>query len=340
MASPKRPRIGSLRDANRRIVAVVAVGVLSALVLFAYAYGQLSLFQGGYDVTGVFADSGGLRVKDDVRQAGVKVGTVRSIEPDFQRGRVLITFRVDGGVRLGTQARADVQLANLLGGRYVKLTGPVQKPYLDELPEAGRRIPAERTGTPYTVVEAINTTTSTLGTLDVKSITKILEESDELTLPSPENLNKLLTNVTALNAALNDNSPQFQKLVANANRLTGTLARKNKDLTRLVEAARTLLRALAAHKDELAATFGRSSRVVGTLGDLVTRRAGELDSLLTNLHKLTTRLDPRITDLNTDLSLLGPTFARFGSSGVGSGMITGLGFIQSPKIILPPESRP
>ncbi|GAB3663563.1 MCE family protein [Actinocorallia lasiicapitis] len=333
----------SLRDVNQRIVAFVAVGLISSLVGFAFLYGQVGLFQGGYDVTGVFADSGGLKVKDDVRQAGIKVGTVRSIDPDFAHGKVNITFRVDDGIKLGPQTRADIQLANLLGGRYIKLTGPVQRPYLNTLSEAKRRIPVERTGVPYTVVEALNTTTSGLGTLDVKSITKILNESEKLKTPTPENLNKLLTNVSALNAALNEKSPQFQRLLANAKQLTGTLATKNKDLTRLIEAARTLLRTLSDHRDELSKAFGDGSRVVGALADVVDKRAGDLDSLLANLHTLTQRLEPNMAALNVDLSLLGPAFEGFGSAGdTGNltGMITGLGPINSPNKILPPEARP
>lgn len=334
----------SLRDLNRRVVALVSLGVLVSLIGFAFLYGQLGLFQGGYRVTGVFTETGGLKAGDDVRQAGVKVGSVTAIDPDFEHGLVKITFRVEEGIDLGPQTRADVQLANLLGGRYLKLTGPVQEPFLADLPEDEREIPSGRTGTPYTVVEALNKTTGDLGRLDMKSITAILEETEKIELPSRENLNKLLTNVSTLNAALNAKSPQFQQLVADANRLTGVLATKNEDLVRLLEAGQTLLETLTEHKDELAASLGQNAKVVGTLADVVDKRGKELDDLLGNLHTLTQRLEPRMADLNTDLALLGPTFAGLanaGSTGDGlAAMVTGLGILQGSETILPPEARP
>ncbi|GAB2834080.1 MCE family protein [Actinocorallia aurea] len=334
----------SLRDLNKRIVALVSLALLTSCIGFAFLYGQVGLFQDGYHVTGVFTETGGLKEGDDVRLAGVKVGKVTAIDPDFDHGKVRITFRVDSGVDLGPQTRADVQLANLLGGRYLKLTGPVQEPYLADLDEDDRRIPEDRTGTPYTVVAALNKTTGDLGKLDMKSITKILEETEKIDLPTQANLNKLLTNVSTLNAALNAKSPQFQQLVADANRLTGVLATKNEDLARLLDASQTLLETLTEHRTELAASLGGNARVVDTLADVVGKRGKELDDLLANLHTLTQRLEPRMADLNTDLALLGPTFeglANAGSTGEGlAAMITGLGVLQGPETILPPEARP
>jgi len=338
-----RPRVGSLRDVDRRLVAVASLAALGVAVAFAFLYGQLGLFRGGYHVTAVFDETGGIRERDDVRLAGVKVGSVTSIEPNFQRGYVLITFRVDEGVELGPKTRADVQMSNLLGGRYLKLTGPVQKPYLEDLPEEERRIPKERTSTPYTVVDAANKTTNDLGTLDMEALTKVLDETEKLTLPSQKNLNKLLTNISTLNAALNEKSPQFQQLVSDANQLTGTLARKNEDLTRLIEASRTLLGALSKHRDELAGALNRNSRTVSALANVVDKRSKELDALLANLHTITQRLEPQVGNLNTTLALMGPTFERFGAAGDTGSLAfiaTGLGVLQNTKPVLPPEARP
>ena len=339
----RRPRLGSLRDRDRRLVAVASLAVLGVLLAFAFLYGQFGLFRGGYHVTAVFGETGGIRERDDVRLAGVKVGSVTAIEPDFHKGHVVVTFRVDEGIELGPRTRADVQMSNLLGGRYIKLTGPVQKPYLDELSEAKRRIPKERTGTPYTVVDAVNKSTGDLGTLDMAALTKVLNETEKLTLPSQKNLNRLLTNISTLNAALNEKSPQFQRLISNANQLTGTLARKNADLTRLIEASRTLLGTLSEHRDELADSLGGNSRTVSALANVVDKRGKELDDLLANLHTITQRLEPDIGDLNTTLALLGPTFenvAAAGDTGNLAFIATGLGVLQNTKTILPPEARP
>ncbi|MCD0451445.1 MCE family protein [Actinocorallia sp. API 0066] len=343
-ASTRRLRPPSLRDVNRRLVALVSVGTFGAFIAFAFLYGQLGLFQGGYHVTAVFAETGGVKKGDDVRLAGVRVGAVTAVTPDFEHGFVRITFRVDSGIDLGPRTRADVQLANLLGGRFVKLTGPVQEPYLADLAEPHREIPRERTGTPFTVVDALNTTTGGLSRLDTESIGRILKETEKIKTPSKENLNKLLTNITTLNAALNAKSPEFRQLLADSEKLTGTLARKNGDLVRLLEASRTLMKTLHDHRDELASTLGDNADTVRALGDVVEKRGKELDDLLRHLHTLTQRLEPGMADLNSNLALLGPTFeglANAGSTGKGLAvMATGLGVLQGGKPILPPEARP
>src|SRR5690606_33844187 len=99
----------SLRDVNRRVVALISVTVLGAACALAFAVGELRLLERGYEMSGAFADTGGLKDGDDVRVAGVRVGRVLKVEPDFSQGHVVITWRVDAKVKLGLNTRADIQ---------------------------------------------------------------------------------------------------------------------------------------------------------------------------------------------------------------------------------------
>ncbi|MCD0449310.1 MCE family protein [Actinocorallia sp. API 0066] len=333
----------SLRDVDQRRVAVVVTLLLAVTVAATFAYGQLGLFRGGYEMSGVFRDSGGIKRGDEVRQAGVRIGAVTEVTPDFATGTVVITWRVDGGVRLGPRTRAEITTANLLGGRYLRVSGPVTGPHLHTLPAAQRRIPVERTGVPHTLVDALNTGTTTLGALDVASITRILDEARQTKLPSPQNLRKLLLDLGALAATLNDHAPEIRRLITDSRRLSTVLAARTADLATLLDAARTLLRVIAEHRDTLSAALGASGRTLKALGDTVADREDEIDALLAGLHRMTAALAPRTAELNTGLALLGPTFKGFAAvadTGHLAGFLSGLGFLQPPQQVLIPEARP
>src|SRR3546814_20214300 len=64
---------------------------------------------------------------------------------------------------------AEIGAATLLGGYYLGLTGPVEEPFLHELPEAERRIPLERTNTPVSLIGALGDTTSQIQAIDIDS---------------------------------------------------------------------------------------------------------------------------------------------------------------------------
>jgi phospholipid/cholesterol/gamma-HCH transport system substrate-binding protein len=327
----------SFRDANKRVVAVVFLSLLGLGTAFAYLVGQQHLFSGGYEVSAVFSDTGGLTTGQDVRVAGVRSGRVTGIHPDFQHGRVIVTMSVDGGIHLGRDTHADVELSTLLGGRYVKLSGAVGRPYLDQLPAGQRRIPIERTTVPFTVTDALQNATKLTQTIEPKTINKLLDETAKIKTPTQEKLRQMLANFNTLAGLLNDDAPQIKDLIARSKQLTGTLAAKDDKLRQIIDSSQTLLDALVARRGELSRTLGQGSTLVRTLTGTIDRNQKELDNLLSSLHLLTTRLSVNMDALNTDLSLLGPTFTLVG--GVKSpnphdhwveGLLTGLGPLQPP----------
>ncbi|GAA2111693.1 MCE family protein [Actinomadura alba] len=340
--NPSRPRLPSLRDANRRVVALVSVAVIAGSCVFAFAAGQFRLFERGYEMSGAFRDTGGLRKGDDVRVAGVKVGRVTSVEADFGRGHVVIAWSVARDVRLGRATRADVRTATLLGGRYVKLSGPVGAPYLADLSPARRRIPLERTSVPFTVTDSLDSATHIAGALDHKAVDKLLAETSKIKIPAREKLGQMLRNLDTLATTLNERDPEIRRLVANSKKITGTLAAKDAELIRIINASRTLLDELVKRRNELATTIGEGNRTVRTLSRVITTHSKEINSILGDMHVLTRRLAPNMDALNEDLALLGPTFRQVAQSrGEGrwiEGLLTGLGPLQPPGPISQPRA--
>ncbi|MFC4911562.1 MCE family protein [Actinomadura gamaensis] len=326
------PLFPSLRDVNQKLVAVGTLAVIGAGCVFAFAVGQLHLFDQGYTMSGVFSDTAGIKKGQDVRVAGVKAGRVTGVRPNFHNGTVVITWHVNKGIDLGPDTRAAIETTTLLGGRYLRLSGPVAHPYLASLPESRRRIPLERTQVPFTVPDALQGAQNIIGKLDQKSIDKLLVEMSKIHSPNAAKLNEMLRNVQSLSRALNDSYPEVEKLIEGSKTITATLAAKEGQLKEIIDNSRILLRVLVERRDQLASTIGQGSRTVRTLSNTISRNQRQLDTLLDNLHLLTTRLAPNMDVLNTDFSLLGPTFAGVANvQGNGKwieGVLTGLGPLQ------------
>ncbi len=308
-------RIPSIRDLNKVTVGVVSIVVIGVLIAFAFAIGTFGLFQPSYTMSGVFTDTGGLKTGREVRVAGVKVGKVTSVEPDFDKGQVVISWKVNGGVELGPQTRADIVVANLLGGHYIRLSGPVEAPHMDDVPAAKRRIPLERTKTPFSVIDALGTTVRKVQALDIDAVNRVVREFADATDKSGAAFGAFVSNLAKVSAALGERDDVLERLIASSQRVTSTLADKDAELVQLVDSAHVLLTRLDARRAELASVLGSSSRVVDKLADLVAGQRGQLNAIIADLQTVVEAAGRQLPAINTGLAWTGPMFAGLGTVG-------------------------
>src|SRR3546814_484332 len=201
MARLRLPHVPSWRDVNQVTLGLVSLLVLAGFLTAAFSFGTLDLFSERYEMSAVFSDTGGLKKGDDVRVAGVPVGEVTGVHADFDAGQVIVNVEVDEGIDLGPQTRAEIGAATLLGGYYLGLTGPVEEPFLHELPEAERRIPLERTNTPVSLIGALGDTTSQIQAIDIDSINAVLRDLAGATDRNADVVPSMLDSLTTVGAA-------------------------------------------------------------------------------------------------------------------------------------------
>ncbi|GLZ14364.1 ABC transporter substrate-binding protein [Actinomadura sp. NBRC 104425] len=319
----------SFRDRNRVAVGLVSMGTLLTLVVGVYLVGTRGLLQNRYTVTGVFADTGGLRSGDEVRVAGIRVGEVTAVDPDFARGRVLVTWKVDADVHLGPATRAEVEVANILGGRYLRLSGPVTTPYLADLPPERRRIPLDRTGTPTTVNDVLNLTTKTVTRLDTRSIDRIVSELGEVSERDRDRLGRALTDLAELAETVEESDPQIDKLLTNGERVLDLARSKDRQLSQLLTNVRIMLDELKRRRDELSTFLGSGGRTVTAMTRLIDQQQRRLISVIDDLNRTLGSLRPTTDDFNELLAWAGPTLSGLSAIG-GRGpwldvVATGLG---------------
>src|SRR5215204_2300908 len=122
----------------RLLIFMVTTGLLTGLLVI--TIGNIS-FGATTTYKAEFVDATGVVNGDDVRVAGVKVGTVKDIEI-VEENRALVTFTVDADTRLDESTHATIKFRNLIGQRYISLTQEGKAG--DELEEEDT-IPVDRT---------------------------------------------------------------------------------------------------------------------------------------------------------------------------------------------------
>jgi phospholipid/cholesterol/gamma-HCH transport system substrate-binding protein len=309
--------IPSIRDLNKLVVGLVGM-VTSAVVVGAlFAIGTLGLFDHTYRVAGVFADSGGLKNGAPVRIAGIQVGKVTDVSADFDAGQVVITWEMDHGVHIGPATRAEIGTATLLGGDFLRLSDTEEGQALEDLPRSQRRIPLERTRTPYTVISAFGDVSTRIEALDIDAFNDAVHQAAGALERNGAGLPALVDDLAMLGQAVAARQDQLDQLIGDGERLTTTLASRDEQLGRLIEQAGGLLDALNARRDRVASLLGSSSSVTNQLADLIESKRAEIDDIARNIHSTLGAIDRRMPAINQALSDAGPTLtALAGTIGV------------------------
>ena len=125
-------------DLLKLLVFIVVTSMLTAVLIV--LIGNLN-FASTRDYKAVFTNATGVNKGDDVRVAGVKVGTVKDVEIT-ERTQALVSFTVADATQVNGGTFATIRYRNLVGQRYLSLTQEVGDSA--RMPE-GSTIPVEQT---------------------------------------------------------------------------------------------------------------------------------------------------------------------------------------------------
>jgi len=305
----------SFRDRNPAILGIASVLTIALALVAVFLTGKLGLLQDRYAMSGIFGGTGGLSSGNEVRIAGIKVGEVTSVKPDFGKGYVLVTWEVDHGVDLGLDTRADISTSNILGGRYLRLSGPVSRPYMADVPASRRRIPEERTQLPITTNDLVATGAKTLQRLDTKTIGEVIDKIGGMTPQTRRHLTDALHKLAQIADTLQQSGPQLKTLVTSSSKLLTTVKSRDAQLVRLGQGIQVLLNQLRERQAELTVLLGSGSRTVTRISDLIDKQQQGLINLMTDLGGTVSSISAQQDDMNNLLAWLGPSMYAFSTAG-------------------------
>ena len=203
------------------VVTTMATGVLVVLI------GNLT-FQSNRDYKAVFSDATGVVKGDDVRIAGVKVGSVKKIDI-INRTQALVSFNVAKSSIVTKSSTATIRYRNLVGQRYISLTQGVGD--LDRLPNDST-IPVSRTQPALDLSVLFNGFKPLFAALSPADINKLSAEVISVFQGEGGNFNALLQNTASITNTLADRDQVIGSLIDNLNSVLDTLAGRDKQLSR------------------------------------------------------------------------------------------------------------
>jgi phospholipid/cholesterol/gamma-HCH transport system substrate-binding protein len=296
----------SFRERNPYVIGITCVLVLATFVGIAFSVGILHLLEKTYPVKAEFTDAAGIRSGASVRVAGVKAGRVTGIKADRNNGKVVISMVVNQGVHLGSDTHAEVALETLLGTRYVRLSGPVVKPYLEDEPESARVIPNDRTKTPFDLFDLVKVGTRSVEATDTAKLNQFIQQLADITGGKHDQLAQLLDGVNQVSTALNDREGQLRQLLDRFDQLSGLLAEKDQTLVSLIDQSQGILNLIEARRNDIANGLNATDQLTGSLSTLLSANKGLLNSILATLHPTLDVITKNQQHVDAALSWLGP----------------------------------
>ncbi|OHV06102.1 MCE family protein [Mycobacterium talmoniae] len=294
---------------------LVNVGVFTAVMLVVAAglivvFGEFR-FAAAHTYHANFVTASRLKSGQDVRIAGIPVGTVKSVElaPDHS---VDVTFDVNKRYQLYTSTRALVRYENLVGDRYLEIaSGPGD---LRKLPPGGT-IPREHTQPALDLDALLGGLRPVLKGLDGNKVNEISGAVIELLQGQGGALSQMLSSTSAFTQNLAARDQLIGDVIANLNTVLGTVDAKSAEFDSSVDQLQQLISGLAQGRDPIAGAIGPLASAETDLTDMLQKSRRPLQGVLENVRPLATELDQRQQDINAMLDPLEENYLRLNALG-------------------------
>jgi phospholipid/cholesterol/gamma-HCH transport system substrate-binding protein len=301
----------AFRERNPVVAGVVGLTLITLLILAAFRAQDLPLIGGGTVYSAQFTEAAGLKPNDEVRVAGVRAGQVEKVELDGDH--VKVTFRVDKGVSLGQETRAETKIKTLLGAKFLMLepAGPGQL-------AKGAEIPLDRTIAPYDVIEAFSDLATTTERIDTAQLAKALDTLSATFRNTPEEVQASLTGLSRLSRSVAARDAELKKLLQHSTVVTKVLADRNQQLITLLRDGTKLFQAIQARRALVHQLLVTAQSISAQITALVRENRKDLAPTLQRVNNVLGVLLQNQKALDDSIRLLAP-FVRVFANTLGTG---------------------
>ncbi|GAA1539951.1 MCE family protein [Nocardioides humi] len=299
------------RERNPVVIGAVSIATLLLLLVAALRANDLPLIGGGDTYYASFSEAGGLKEKDEVRIAGVRVGQVTSMELDGNAVKVAFKIRTD--TPFGDQTRADIKVKTILGSMYLSLD-PAGSGQLAK----GAVIPVERTSSPYDVVEAFTGLAETSADIDTDQLASALTTLADLTRNTPEEFRAALDGLSSLAETVASRDDEINSLLKNLNRVSTVLDSRDDDIVALMKDADSLFTALLQRKAQIHRLLVSTTKLSKKLTRLIKESRADLKPALDHLDSVLQVVKKNEDNLEESIHLMAPFYRVFAST-LGNG---------------------
>ena len=250
-------------DSIRLIIFVIVTSLATALL--AITIGNIT-FGGKKTYKAVFTDATGVVNGDDVRIAGVKVGSVNSIEVHNDT-QALVEFEVLDETKLARSTFATIRYRNLVGQRYIALTEGAGSS--GELRE-GSTIPVSNTEPALDLTVLFNGFKPLFAAMTPEDVNKLSYELIQVFQGEGGTLEGLLQRTASVTNTLASRDQLISDLITNLNDALVTIGDRDQELSELIIQFRRFMTGLKNDRQAILGSLDSISRLSVQTADLVT----------------------------------------------------------------------
>lgn len=289
-----------------------AITLVLALLVMAAAF-NLSKFPGfrGETYQAWFSDASGIRTGSSVQVGGIRSGRVSDVT--LQDSKVLVTFSVDAGIEMGEDTTAAVEVLNLLGEKYLRIT-----PSGDGRLSQDEPIPVERTRSAYDIIGVFGDLTETTEDIDKQALKDAFDVlSDTVDSAAPE-IAETFRGLSRISRTISTRDEELQRLFASSREVSKVLAARSEDLVQLMGSADLVFDELQKRRVAIHRLLVNARGLARELRGLVTDNQAQIRPALREVDDLLDTLLSRRKELKATLNALGP-YTSFLSNIIGTG---------------------
>jgi len=306
------------------VVTAMATGVLIMLI------GNLT-FEKSRQYKAIFSDVTGVVKGDDIRVAGVKVGSVKKVEI-VDRTRARVTFSVRDATAVTRSSTATIRYRNLVGQRYIAVTQGVGD--TSRLP-AKSTIPLSRTQPALDLTTLFNGFKPLFAALTPADVNKLSYELIQVFQGEGGNLEGLLRSTGSVTQTLADRDQLIGDVITNLNVVLQTIGDRDEQLSSLITQLRAFMAGLVQDKDAILNSLDAVSALSTETADITTGIRPGLVSSIKELRQVATNLNEGRDEIDRALQILPIKLEKIGRTAIYGSFFNFYLCEFQAKVILP-----
>ena len=245
-------------------------------------------------ITAYFTSASGIYPGDELRVAGVKVGTISGIEP--LPSQVKLTLDIDRDVPIPADAKAVIISQNLVSARYVQLTPAYHKNPGGPTLHDGAVIPIDRTAVPVEwdeVVSQLNKLATDLGPASNMSSTTVghfIDSAANALDGNGDKLRRTLAQLSGVGRILANGSGNIVDTIKNLQKFVTTLRDSKQQIVQFQNRLATLSTVIDDSRSDLDAALSDLSVAVGEVQRFIAETRDKTAEQLARLTNVTQTL--------------------------------------------------
>ena len=284
-------------DLIKLVIFLLVTTIATSLLVI--TIGNIS-FSGTKEYKARFSDATGVVKGDDIRIAGVKVGTVKKVEV-VDETQALVTFTVDEDTRLDAATHASIRYRNLVGQRYISLSQEAGE--TDTLGD-GETIPIDRTSPALDLTVLFNGFKPLFQALSPDDINKLSYEIVQVFQGEGGTLESLLGHTASITQTLADRDAVIGDLIDNLDFVLQHVADRDDQLSSLITNFRNLIGGLKDDREAILTSLDGISELTVETADLIEGIRAPFVEDIKQLRRFAENTDRNKAELDRALQVL------------------------------------